>query len=428
MHPNSRPSVLPSLILWLAGALPWLFASSCSDSQANGEAPSAPEAAVPTASSLADAPLDASRAKLLDQAFDAASAMPLVPHVKNRSRAQEAVVEVCLELDQPRRALEYLQEIENWLRGAAYADLALYCGEHGAEEEVQQYLDLAREISETSEDAKAQVWRHDRIRSKIARVHLALGHSEQAAALSAELLDSERAELERADAQLLDPAELDRKLAALHEAAASGSLDRVRSSLEGCIELFDRFHGDAERRARILAAMRETFPKVPLMLCIELTMELSERAVQHDDRELALALADEARVKIDSARWRAEDHIALTSRLAVLRHRAGDAAGARAMIDAARDVFEVEHQLIVDIYRADALRPLAEAYHAMGDTPTALAIYAAAFEAGVDNPNSWPRAEDLSATCLSMASVGVAPTPELSARIAALRAQLLPPW
>src|SRR5687768_3674133 len=38
---------------------------------------------------LADAPLDPARVLLLDTAFEAASAIPLMPHVKTRSQAQE---------------------------------------------------------------------------------------------------------------------------------------------------------------------------------------------------------------------------------------------------------------------------------------------------------------------------------------------------
>src|SRR5262245_33770520 len=76
---------------------------------------------------LADEPIAPFRGELLDIAFRAASAFPVDPHIKNRSRAQEAVVKTALELGQPQRALVETEQIDNWRRGACYAELAFYC-------------------------------------------------------------------------------------------------------------------------------------------------------------------------------------------------------------------------------------------------------------------------------------------------------------
>ena len=75
-------------------------------------------------------------------AFAAASAMPLNPHIKNRSRAQEVVVAACLELDQPQRAQRYIEQIANWRRGAGYADLAFHQAQQGRIDQVEPQLEL----------------------------------------------------------------------------------------------------------------------------------------------------------------------------------------------------------------------------------------------------------------------------------------------
>ena len=64
----------------------------------------------------------------------------------------------------------------------------------------------------------------------------------------------------------------------------------------------------------------------------------------------------------------------------------------------------------------------------MGDTATALSAYKRAVEEGVENPNSRPRAEDLSATCLSMAVHGVEPDAVLWTRIRQINDGLGDPW
>ena len=124
---------------------------------------------------VADLPLTEYRLELLQLAFDAATAMPLNPHIKNRSLAQELVVRACFELDQPSRALRYTKEIADWRRGVGYADFADYCALRGDTSEVQRYLDLAIEQAQTANDSGEQSWRVDRIRAKIAVTHLRLG-------------------------------------------------------------------------------------------------------------------------------------------------------------------------------------------------------------------------------------------------------------
>src|SRR5690349_8888326 len=79
---------------------------------------------------LADKQIAGFQTKLLDLAFKTATAIPVNPHIKDRSKAQEAVVKACLELNQPARALTYIEQIEGWQQGSCYADLAFYCVQH----------------------------------------------------------------------------------------------------------------------------------------------------------------------------------------------------------------------------------------------------------------------------------------------------------
>ena len=85
-----------------AGAGLWLAGVPAADE------PSAPIRVVETAP-LADRTLDVYQGELLDTAFEFATMIPVRPHIKDRSRTQAAVVEACLELDQPLRALRYRQ-------------------------------------------------------------------------------------------------------------------------------------------------------------------------------------------------------------------------------------------------------------------------------------------------------------------------------
>ena len=72
--------------------------------------------------------------------------------------------------------------------------------------------------------------------------------------------------------------------------------------------------------------------------------------------------------------------------------------------------------------------PIAEAYAAMGDRDTALATYRLAMDQAVINPNSRPRAEDLTMICRSMALGAVEPDAALWARMRQIHQGLGRPW
>ncbi|OGL48932.1 MAG: hypothetical protein A3H37_07710 [Candidatus Schekmanbacteria bacterium RIFCSPLOWO2_02_FULL_38_14] len=356
---------------------------------------------------LTDKPLAAYQNELLDLAFETASAIPINPHIKDRSLLQEKVVAASLELDQPLRALSLIKNIGNWRRGAGYADLAFYCARRGYAGEVQQYLDLAVQISESAEG-----WRRDQIRVKIANTYTLLGQTRQADQFETGVIDSESGKVAEVKAMI----------------AGEDDFDEQMNALEACTNLFNRFYDDAERRSLVEEKMKTSWGKLPIFKRIELLTELAGFALDHEDKAKALELVNEAQLFTDGAQWRPEHRIPMISKLVELRFRASDRQKARTEADALLALFDSQGDKIVNIYRAGALRPLAEAYQSMGDTSAALAVYKWAVEEGVENPNSRPRAEDLSATCLSMALHGVEPDAELWTRIRQINKGLGGPW
>jgi hypothetical protein len=178
------------LVSWLCGC----------DKKANDAAAIQP---LRTTSFLSDQAMTAYQTQLLDLAFDTASAIPVHPHLKDRCKAQEAVVDACLKLDQPRRALGYIERIDDWRRGLAYADLALYGVRHGAVDESQYYLQLAGQIAETG---NLETWRSDTIKARIAQTYAWMGNQQQAETMEAGLETPESGKVAGIEAMLSEPA------------------------------------------------------------------------------------------------------------------------------------------------------------------------------------------------------------------------------
>lgn len=384
---------------------------------------------VDAAEVLSDKPLPAFQVELLDLAFRTASAIPLEPHVKSRSQAQDAVVAACLELGQPAQALRCLEAIENWRRGAGYADLAFYCAQNGPVGNVQRYLDLAQRAAENPTEQNPQSWQKDRILVKIARTHAWLGRTELAAALEAGVVESESGKVDAVEAMHLVADDFDAELASLDHVLAGSSFDQVRNALDACAQLFDRFYDDEQKRAQAEQRIKTSWQgKLPGLIRLELLMQLARFALDHGDQEKALELVQDARARLEGSNVGLEHQIPLQARLAGLQFEAGDEAQAKRELGGVLATFDAEHEKIAIVFRAATLRPLAEVHHSIGESATALTLYKRTVEVGSQNPNARPRAEDLSATCLSMALHGVEPDAHLARRLAAIHAQLGEPW
>lgn len=416
-----------SLALSLFGAL---LASAPQDVPQDAP-PSSAAPAVKTSGdevAIADLDLEAYRRRLLDVAFESVSAMPTVPHAKNRARAQEKVVSAALELGQARLAIDYTTRMSGWRRGLCFADCADYCASHGAKDEAHRYLVLAAAVAADPQDAAEQEWRVDRIRARIAKAFWTLGEGRRALEFEQDLDDSALPELAEVRAQNMAAADAESWLVDLENATRVLGLEQARSAFEVLGKLYGRFYQDADVRDRIEAKLTSLGTHLPAQTQIDLLATLAETAIDAGDPANALRLVESALDLMESYKWRLEDRIATQARLAGLRFRAGDVDGARAELDACLALFDAEPNPIPNVYRADALRPVAEARFAMGDREGARAIYAGALEQGIDNPNGWPRSEDLAETCCSMAKVGFEPDEALWKRIGEIQALLGEPW
>jgi hypothetical protein len=379
--------------------------------------------------SVSDKPIATYRNDLLDLAFKAAAAMPMNPHHKDRSKAQASVVDACFELEQPKRALGYVEKIEDWRRGVGYAGYAFYCAQRGDTAEVQHYLDLAREISvKHAEDEDSQDWHQERIRATIAKTLFLIGRSEEAAKIQSDLTPSEASQLRVVQATRSDADEFERQLKGVDATVAAGGFDQLRCELETCAQYFDRYYDDADRRARVEEKIKTSCSKLPVQIQFDLMTELIGHALEHKDQPKALALVNETQAVLEKAEWLPEDKVRLTAQLAGLRYRAGDTQRARGDADRALLLFDAARAQIVNIWRAGALRAVAEAYQTMGDAAAATKVYRKAVEEGVGNPNSRPRAEDLVATCCSMALRGFEPDETLRVRLVQICDGLGSPW
>jgi len=390
-----------------------------------------PALETPEKVTVVNEPLPIERVELLGIAFDAASAFPTVPHVKNRARAQFEVVEACFALGQPIWALEYSKRIDGWRKGAGFAEFAAYCAQRGENSErVQKALADAKAIANQNgdEEQDGQAWRRDLILVKVALAEYLLDNESQRGELAEAALSSGNATVALMLGTMSSEELLEREFEALAKTLEQNDFENSRDLLTILVDLFDRNYGDTEKRKLIEKRIRTSWGKLPLMIRMELLMGLARSATKHAEPTEFHRYRTEAFALFEDFNWMPETRVPLEAQWAELRFLAGEVEAAKTELEQAHKRFETNRDRIYDINRADALRPVAEAYHAIGLSEEAGKFYALVIEAGVENPNSRPRVDDLVATCCSIAKNGFEPNEELRKRIREIRSGLGSPW
>lgn len=361
--------------------------------------------------------------ELIYLAFQSATKIPVNPHIKDRSKSQELVVQTCLKLNQPELALEYIDSIKNWRRGSCYADLALYYAQNGESEKINLYLNLAEKIADETED-----WRRDHIRVKIAQIHALLGDEKKASEYESGVVESEVGKVDAVEASQSDEESFQQTLQSLDALAKQQSFDVLKNTLNAYAKLYGRFYSSEEKRSLIEEKIKTSWTKIPVNIRIDVLIQLAEVSIRHSAKQKALQFADEAQSFLVQYQWKIEHKIPLTARVVELRFKAGDQKTAELLAKESLNLFIKNKQQIVNIWRAGALRPLAQAFKTIGDEKSSLSVYKLAIDEGSVNPNSRPRAEDLTATCCSMAFNSIEPDEELWARINQIFKELDQPW
>lgn len=383
-----------------------------------------PQTESPLLKELNDGPLTADQSKLLDMAFDAATTIPLYPHVKTRAAQQLEVVKACFELDQPLRALRYIEQIPNWRRGVGYADFAFYCASHGHRTDLDRYLDLAKSFSQTVD----QDWQRDMIMAIVAKTLILTGQEKTAESLVAGVDESQVGKTSAARAIQGDVDAFKKDAKRLDQMIATGSFDPMKNGYVGYTHWFNQLYDHKDIRDLIEQKITSTWTHFPVFVRVELLLDMARYALAHEDKAKALDLVNQAQDYVDKANWPIDALVPVVSHVSILRYRVGEQEKAHQAVDTVMAEYDKHEEKIESFYRAGIIRPAAEAYQEMGDEASALSMYRRTVSVGAININARPRAEDLSATCRSMALHHVKPDAQLWQSIKQIREGLSDPW
>lgn len=404
---NVRGSCWPVLAALLAGC--------ASGVPVRNAAPPAPEAGARPPAARAPA--------LMDEAYAVATSIPVDPHARDRAKMQELVALACVEIGDLEAARRYADPIAGWRRGEALAIVAQKLAAHG---DAPAARALATDAMALHEDER--YWARERVATEVAKAFALLGERVPEELASREQLPAEFGRREALEAGTAGAARTAELADAFDRAIATRNFDLARGAIAGYLAVLSRPGLDAAMRDRATAAVDAALPGLPKDLQVTTDLELAEALHAAGRADAAAERLRRGAATFRGTAFLAEDIAPIGARVALARLRLGDPAGAREELDALRAAYRARREEIVDLRRATSLRALAEGYARVGARAEALGCWADALEEGVGNPNSRPRAEDLCATCVSMATCGVDPPPPMRRRIDGIRAGLGEPW
>lgn len=383
--------------------------------------PAAPVAATPEVpAAVAD---EAWRESWTDFAFEVASAIPTEIHGRDRAKAQHAVVSALVAQGKLLRASQLAPAIRGWRQGEALAEIALACAKAGKPDEARSLAKQALALVPSLLD-----WQRERVNVMVGRVYVWLGEQDEAKKLEQGVGESEMGKVAAARAGKFPAEQFDAQMAGLEGWIKTKNFDLVRNSVDVALEFYPACLTDAARRGRVETLVAAANDQLAFDLRVANLLRMAEIVRTAGETDAARSLVAKADAVVTTSTWAPEDAVLQRARVARAKARVGEREQALADLEAALAQFDAAREQIVDIFRAQPLRAVAEAYAELGERDRARAIYMRAIEEGSRNPNARPRAEDLSATALSLASSGTEPDDAIAARLRAVRAGLAEPW
>ena len=379
---------------------------------------------MPAAQTPASPPLaNLSRDDLLDLAFQISTSIPTQPFPSDRAKMQALVAQACIKNGSLIQATQYASKVEGWRQGELFA---LIGQQYATANETQRARDFAARAMEVAKNETD--WQRERIVIETAKIYLQLGDSAKASTLLEGATQAELGKLETARTTIVLESQLDNQADMFDKAIATMNFDLARGAIEGYLVWLDRVSEDEIRTTRALKAIDDALLGLPLDLQVKYGVDLADHLHKNLKRDLAILKLDKATEIFSATTFLPEDVAPLGAMLARARIRMGDEQSARLILQRLYSEYSTRREGIVNLRRATSLRAMAEGFCELGDRDDAITCYNLALEEGTINPNARPRAEDLGATCISMAEYGIALTPELKNRIDTIRSSLTYPW
>jgi hypothetical protein len=341
---------------------------------------------------------------------------------KDRNKARAEVAGAMLFDGHPERAKEMADGIEDWRRGAIYADMVVYQVLHGLSRfDNEALLDAASRVADENIE-----WRMVRVHEHIAMAKAVQGKTEEVEAIRTRF-EIDNAVRGKLGAYLaLAKARTGMEKEALTELERLGGetlFDINIWNVQGLLLLAREGGGPEESRLNALEAAWAAADKVPGFKKHQIKMQVIEAWGAAGKTEQTMAAMEDVDSAVVGLGHPAHIKAPLMAEVAISWAKQGDAERVRVLEPLILSLIDSDD--MQNIERPAALALIAEANGLAGNRDRALELYKMALERSLELVNPRPRALAAVSVCLSLQRSGLG-TAELEESLKRLHATMEP--
>jgi hypothetical protein len=358
------------------------------------------------------ASVDDDKTEALEWGFKFASAIPVKPHIADRSKSQYQILEVYLERDMPDEMAESASRIADWRECLSYADLAVHFALKSRDEKVQDYINLAKECRNRLTGWKRS-WQRDRILLRIAEAQVISGQFDAAEKSESEL-PAESASLARTLrlSRIDGPVDYENSVTKLQSMENSKHMEVQRDVARAYLQILRQMgpKATAEQCSFLQARVYGLVENLPQLLQHEILCSLSRAAFAAGRKEMGCRILEDAEKRLKLRQLKARFDVATLTELSRIWAKEGqDLQRAESILNEAKDLLLKSGLKGTD--RVTALISLAEGYVDFGNRDAAWDYFRQALQTAGLQTNARPRAMAITQICAAIGRWGL-PLPD----------------
>lgn len=365
----------------------------------------------------------------LEWGFKFASAIPVKPHIVDRSKSQYSVLEYYLEADLTDDAAIQAARIADWRRCLFNADLAYYYTEKKDSPKVAQYIGAAFDCRNGIDGWQAG-WQKDRVLLRIAEAQVMAGQWGDVEKIEEELPSEFAARTTALRFSRMDgPADYEKRLDQLKPLEISEHMEVQRDVALAYIEILKQLGNGAtdEQCATLQARIYRLSEKLPLMVQHEIFCSLSRDAFEAGHGDMGRDVLNDATGKMTRRELNARYDVAALSELArIWQVLAGESRKAASLLEKAETLMSGSG--LKSTNRVAPLVSLALGYGVCGKEDDAWNYVAMALHAAESQVNARPRAIAITEICNGIARWGAPLSKDIEKELIRLHEGLGDPW
>jgi hypothetical protein len=365
----------------------------------------------------------------LEWGFRFASAIPVTPHLVDRSKSQYQILRVYLDKDRPDQAIELVSRISDWHECLSYADLAVHFAHKNFNKKVSEYTKRARACGEGLVGWETS-WQKDRVLLRIAEAQAIAGHLEAVEKIETELPAESAGQARTLRlSRIVGPGDFQKKIDRLKSIEGSEHMEVRRDVARVYIAILTQLGPEVtdEQSATIRTRVCELAETLPQLMEHEILCSLTRAAFVVGQVEMGRVMLEYTEKQLKKRELNARfDVKALTELAKIWIKSAGDPQRAESILDEAGDLLMKGRLQGSDQVRA--LISLAQAYGLHGNQDAAWDYFRQAIQIAGLQTNARPRAMNLTEICAAIGEWDIPWPDDIAEEMARLYETLDAPW